>query len=625
MESTRDLEALLDYLKRNRGFDFTGYKRASLQRRITKRMEQVQIESYGDYLDYLEVHPEEFEPLFNTVLINVTSFFRDPPTWELLAQKVIPRLATAKGPATPIRVWSAGSASGEEAYTLAMLFCEVLGPDAFRERVKIYATDVDDDALEIARRASYSARDVEHVPKEMREKYFERNGTDFTVRKDVRRQVIFGRHDLVQDAPISRIDLLVCRNTLMYFNAEVQAKILARFHFALNPEGVLVLGRAETLLTHGAAFAPIDMKRRVSVKVSTPNLRQQLLLMAQAGNGDPLVQYDGHMRAREAAFDASPVAQLAIDAEGVVLLANASARELFDIGIDEVGRPLQDLRVSYKPVDLRSCLDQAYAERRPVSVKDVEWSAAPGDRRWLDVQVLPLLDGNARPMGATVTFIDVTSAKRMQQELEHSNHELETAYEELQSTNEELETTNEELQSTVEELETTNEELQSTNEELETMNEELHSTNEELHSINEELTMRSDELNEVNAFLASVLRSLRGAVVVLDRDLRVIVWSDNAVELWGLRSDEVLGKNFLSLDIGLPVAQLRQPLRAALVDGGPPAELTLPAVNRRGRNIECRITCMPLLSDAAVAQGVLMTIDPRPAPGAKPHAEPPVS
>jgi two-component system, chemotaxis family, CheB/CheR fusion protein len=606
-QTSPEFEALLEFLKHARGFDFTGYKRSSLIRRISKRMQTLGVSGYAEYQDYLEVHPEEFAPLFNTILINVTAFFRDPPTWEVLAREVIPEYLLRPRTGHTLRFWSAACASGEEAYTLAIIMAEALGIDEFKERVKIYATDVDEEALEKARHATYTEREVAGVPSALRERYFETVNGSYAFRKDLRRQVIFGRHDLVQDAPISHVDLLMCRNTLMYFNAETQAKILARFHFALNDRGILVLGRAETLLSHSATFTPIDLKRRISMKVARPTLRDRLLLETQAGFERGPVLPEANQRAREAAFDAVPIAQIVVDADGRLLLANERARLTFGLTDVDIGRALQDLRLSYKPADLRSCIEQAYSERRPVVLKDVEWQPGLGEQRWLDVQTTPLLDAGA-PVGVVVSFTDVTASRRLQKELEHANQELETAYEELQSTNEELETTNEELQSTVEELETTNEELQSTNEELETMNEELQSTNEELQTINEELRNRSDELNQVNAFMESILASLPGAVVVVDREFRILVWNSKAEELWGVRSEEAAGKNFLSLDIGLNVEPLKRPMRECLMGAAENVQLVLPATNRRGKTIDCRVTCMPLLGSTAI-HGVIVMME----------------
>jgi two-component system, chemotaxis family, CheB/CheR fusion protein len=281
-EKDPEFENLLVYLRESRGFDFTGYKRATLMRRVRKQMQLLNIESFGDYLDYLEVYPEEFNHLFNTILINVTAFFRDISAWECLSEQVLPNLVKGKKNSDQIRIWSAGCASGEEAYTLAMLIAEMLGVEEFRQRVKIYATDLDEEALNQARQAAYSAKDIQTVPPELRQKYFEPLGNRYVFRQDLRRSVIFGRHDLLQDAPISRLDLLVCRNVLMYFNSETQGRIMARFHFALNDPGYLFLGKAEMLLMHSNIFVPLDLRNRIFTKVSAVNTRDRLLIMAHS-------------------------------------------------------------------------------------------------------------------------------------------------------------------------------------------------------------------------------------------------------------------------------------------------------------------------------------------------------
>jgi two-component system, chemotaxis family, CheB/CheR fusion protein len=605
-EPDPEFEALLEYLKRSRGFDFTGYKRSSLMRRIRKRMQTSQLERYSDYQDYLEVHPDEFVQLFNTILINVTGFFRDPAAWEYLAEEIIPRILRARGPAEPIRVWSAGCASGEETYSAAIVLAEALGLEAFRARVKIYATDVDEEALAKARHAAYSAREVHGVSTAQLERYFETSSGRFVFNKELRRSIIFGRHDLIQDAPISRIDLLICRNALMYFNADTQSRILARFHFALNDSGYLLLGKAEMLLTQTSIFVPVELTYRVFAKVPKVNLRDRLLLRAQAGSEEAVNHLASHMRLRDSAFDEAPVAQVALDLTGALALVNERARRMFGLEAQDLGRPLQDLELSYRPVELRSLIEQAYAEHRAIFLRDVEWVNNPNGTVCLDIQVVPLQDATGHPQGVMITFEDVTRYVRLQQELKHSHEALETAYEELQSTNEELETTNEELQSTVEELETTNEELQSTNEELETMNEELQSTNEELQTINDQLRQRTQELDRSNLFLNSILASMQDGVAVVDEDLRILIWNQVAEDLWGLRADEVLGEHFFNLDIGLPVDRLRQPLRASISAGASPDQLVLAARNRRGKEIQCRVTCMPLKNTRGQIQGVIV-------------------
>ena len=266
-ELNPQLEQLLDYIKENRGFDFTAYKRAGLGRRIEKRMQILHLPGYAEYTEYLKAHLEEFTLLFNVILINVTEFFRDAPAWEYLATEIIPRILAGKAAHEHIRVWSAGCASGEEAYSAAMLFAEALGKPALLDRVKVYATDVDDEALAAARLGRYSQQAVEGVPRPLLEKYFVRDHDLWDFDRDVRRVVIFGRHDLLEDPPISRIDLLLCRNTLMYFTNESQRRVLARLHFAVRDGGYLFLGRAEMLLSHGNLFAPVDLKRRFFARV----------------------------------------------------------------------------------------------------------------------------------------------------------------------------------------------------------------------------------------------------------------------------------------------------------------------------------------------------------------------
>jgi two-component system, chemotaxis family, CheB/CheR fusion protein len=605
------LEALLDHLRHSRGFDFTGYKRTTLSRRVEKRMHAVGADSYLSYLDHLEVDPEEFTQLFNTILINVTGFFRDPPAWDYLAAEILPRILADKAEDEPIRIWSAGCASGEEAYTLAMVTAEAMGADTVRERVKIYATDVDEEALNQARQARYSAKQVEGVPPELLERYFEGNGLGYVFSKDLRRSVIFGRHDLIQDAPISRIDLLVCRNTLMYLNSETQSHVLSRFSFALREGGYLMLGNAEMLLAHSNLFTSVDLKRRVFRKVQGATLRERLMVLNEPGERPGGGEPPREMQIRNAALEMSPEAQLVVDTAGSLALANHRARYLFNLKPDDIGRPFQDLEVSYRPLELRSKIQQVYIERRPSQIYEVEWPAA-GEVVQLEVRILPLVDDNQVLLGASISVADVTRSRRYKEELEHANQGLEDAYAELQSTNEELETTNEELQSTVEELETTNEELQSTNEELETMNEEMQSTNEELQTINDELGQRTAELNQLNAFLESIWAGLGGAVVVLDPDLRVLVWNSGSEDLWGVRQDEVQGQHFLNLDIGLPVDLVRPALRQAMSGQDGTRTTMVDATNRRGRGICCRVACSPLMGSDRTVHGVILVMEPQP-------------
>jgi two-component system CheB/CheR fusion protein len=413
----------------------------------------------------------------------------------------------------------------------------------------------------------------------------------------------------VQDAPISRLDLLVCRNTLMYFNAETQGRILTRFHFALNDGGCLFLGKAEMLLTHANLFSALDMKYRFFTKVSRPDIRDHLLALGQTNDEQITSRLGRLMRMRDLAFDNSPDAQLIVDINGILLAANERAKKLFNLALKDVGTMIHELEICYQPIGLRPLFDRVTAENRPLMVPGVELHTASGDCVFFDVHINPLNDNGNHILGIHVVFLDISRSKNLEEELKNSTAELETTNEELQSTNEELETTNEELQSTVEELETTNEELQSTNEELETMNEELQSINEELETINDELNQRTNELNVSKSFLETILGNLQVGIVVVDRDFHIQNCNSMAEDLWGLRSDEILGTSLLGLDIGLPVENLKHPIRAVLEQKTDIQDVLLDAINRRGKNIKCRVTCTPFDGGTADRQGLVLMME----------------
>jgi two-component system CheB/CheR fusion protein len=362
-------------------------------------------------------------------------------------------------------------------------------------------------------------------------------------------------------------------------------RFLHRFHFALNDGGCLFLGRAEILLSQNAGFAPLAMKRRLFTKIPRPNHRDRYWFIRPGNDGGaPPVN---HLRVREAAFDAAPTPQLVVDLHGLPVLANSPARALFNLSAQDVGRPVQDLELSYRPPELRPSIDQAAREGRPVTLPEVEWRGASGEPGYFTIQVMPLLDAAGGVAAVSVSYADVTQHRRLQEELQRSNRELESAYEGLQSTVEELETTNEELQSTVEELET----------------------------MNEEPRQRRDELNQVNGFLESILTSLRNGVV-LDRELQVLIWNRQSEELWVLRAEEVRGKHFMNLDIGLPVEQLRGPIRACLTGESVSPDhqaAASPATNRRGRAIQCRGTCTPLRRAGGEVRGAILLMEEQPA------------
>jgi len=604
------LESLLTYLRDTRSLDFTGYKRASLERRIRKRMTAAGVAGFDEYRDHLELHPDEQARLVDTILINVTSFFRDEPAWTYLADEVVPSIVASKGADEPIRVWSAGCASGEEAYSLAMVFADQLGLDAFKSRVKIFATDTDGAALAEARKGTYTERQLAPVSARRREQYFEASPEGGVFRHDFRRQVIFGRNDVTADAPISRLDLLVCRNVLMYFVSDTQRRVLNRFHYALTDSGYLFLGKAETIFSHSDLFDPVNTTLRIfRCAPAVPQHESPAAVTTTAAL--PFRASSGALLDLAAA--ATPVAQLVADVDGRLIAANTKARAMFGITLDDLDRPLSELEVAHRPIEVRDHITQAYSESRPVVLRDVTRTLADGQVQLLEVTIAPLRDPAGIDLGASVTFADVTEVAQVRVELERSAQELDHANRQLTAANEELEASNEELQSTNEELETTNEELQSSNEELETTNEELQSANQELETMNEEFLGQTRQLEHAERFLTSILGSLPVGVVVVDREFDVVVWNRATEDLFGLRGDEVMQRSFLALDIGLPVGEIGPLLHAAIDrDRGERQQVTVDAINRRGQPFTCRVSVQRLLEAPDSDPRLVVLMEPWP-------------
>ncbi len=421
-------------------------------------------------------------------------------------------------------------------------------------------------------------------------------------RADLRPTLIFGRHDLLQDAPISRVVLLSCRNVLMYFTAETQTRVLERFSFALHEQGLLLLGKAEMLLTQSQLFTPVSLSQRI-FRARHRSGAGRLAALAVGGQGRSTTL----RRAAEAAFVAAPAAQVVLDWSGTVVLLNTRAQR--DLGLQEqdVGRLFQELELSHRPLELRGAVAAVQASGQPAEIRDIAWTPPGAASGHWDIRIAPLaVDGDAQ--GVHLVFEDVSDRHELRLRLGHLDGELTTAYEELQSSSEELETTNEELQSAVEELETTNEELQSTNEELETMNEELQSTNEELQTLNDELRDRTLEVDRVNGFLQSILAGLDLAVVVVDTESRVQLWNGGAERLTGLRAFEAEGRHLLQLDVELPVEQVRAAVRAVVIAGEVPGPVDVDLTDRFGRPQRRRLTATPLLRAHGEVHGAVLTL-----------------
>ncbi|HET9751795.1 MAG TPA: CheR family methyltransferase, partial [Myxococcales bacterium] len=522
---------------------------------------------------------EELRKLTESVTIHETSFFRNHEHYRALRELVLPDLAHRRARVRRLRIWSAGCATGEEAFTAAILLAEVMGDSFLNQEVKIFGTDMDESAVVFARHGIYPHDRVRAVAEPLLKKWFVRESGGWAVRKELRRSVVFGVNNLVSDPPISRLDLLICRNVFIYLDAGLQKRVLTRFHYAIRQHGVLVLGRSELIPFAAKLFEPVDLHQRIYRKDGHGDLsltRNRAITLLEHDNLAGPGEESNELATAEAVYrDAvsamrTPVITTAAD--GTVTAWNAAAAVLWGRSEEQVvGRKLTTLALAGLSGELLVEKTAAVREGR----SDVERSTAavtrPADQRALQlaVEVTPLRNLARRLVGLLYVAYDVTAFRELEAELRKANAERQSALEELQTSNEELQSANEEMETTNEELQSTNEELQTTNEELETTNEELQSTNAELDSTNRELGERTGEVNAAGYVQRAIIRTVTAAVVVLDQGGRVRVWNLAAERLLGISEDEALGQVLWTLQIpSLPRSAL-QKIRKALTHNGP--------------------------------------------------------
>ena len=549
------LDELLHNLAEERDLDLRGYKHTTLERRLRKRMSQLSIGSYESYLDHVRANADETNLLLDTVLINVTEFFRDPAAWDVIAEDVLPMLLKNMRPGGSFRGWVAGCASGEEVYSLAILIAEHFGSSVGDYDIKIYATDVDEPALSLARRGEYPVERLRRVRPEWRTKYFTDQQRPRVIR-DIRRMLIFGRSDIVHDAPISHVQILVCRNVLIYFDSLTQTHILNRLHYALDPGGVLFLGKSESKLSDSVLFRPINSRWRIFRRLPLaqpdprPNRREENLVTEDGSKSRQ--ELDNLRLYYRVLLETLEPGVLALDTRDVLVNENESALKLWGVsGMKLTGKNIVETPLATRCPELLARLNESHKAGDRMSKFHCELNV-DDESRTLQITIRPVMAPDSNRVGTLVCAEDVSHRDKLQNTIE----QLEATSEELQSANEELETTNEELQSTNEELETTNEELQSTNEELETTNEELQSLNEELENMNEELEFRTRELDNLNSRYAETLERMPWAVTVLDSNSKVQFWNSAAEKLFNLQATSVIGLELVQLPIQQSLRQL---------------------------------------------------------------------
>ncbi len=564
-EITGALAGIATILRNRTGHDFHGYKAGTFFRRVQRRMQVVQAETIEDYLDVLRNEPDEAQNLFNDLLIGVTQFFRDRREYELLEARVIPRLFEGKTRNDNLRVWVLGCSTGEEAYSIGILLREHMAKLDTVPHVQIFASDIDGRALATARVGRYTEAISKDLTPERLARWFVKEGNTYCVVKELREMCIFSQHSVVKDAPFSRIDLISCRNLLIYLNADLQDRVIPLFHFALRPGGYLFLGNSENISRHARLFAPVDRGFRIFQRLETTT-RVMPDFPFTAVDRRPL---DNPMPPRPRAIEGNLARQAEIIAErhapayvviddnfDVLHFSGRSGRYIEPTGgaasLNLLNLVHPDLRL-----DLRVALTRAAEAHETVQVDGLSMGTN-GKRRIVDIVVERMGDQPSAASGYVVIFKDSvarpegesreTPSPVLQDEhVQRLEAELRITRERLQSTIEELESTNEELKSSNEEYQSLNEELQSANEELETSKEELQSVNEELTTVNGELAHRVQELGRANSDLKNLLESTQIATVFLDNELRVMNYTPAVAEIFHL----------VESDIGRPIAHIK--------------------------------------------------------------------
>jgi len=556
------LKKLLMKVKQQTRIDFSGYKEGTLWRRIERRMAAQHITHFSDYQTLVESNPEELEHLGKDILISVTAFFRDPDSFAVL-RTLLRSLLQTKQPGDEIRVWVPGCATGEEAYTIAILIAEALGPHTSQYRVQIFATDIDLNALTVARKGSYAESALADLEPGLVVRYFQKVGTRLEVARHLRDMVVVARQDIIQDPPFLRLDLVSCRNLMIYLQNDWQAKVLATFHYGLNPGGLLFLGQSEGIFQQESLYDVVDKSARVyrrkagESRMTVPSFR---LPDSAERQSLPSAQPDAERRLLEAAVRRYVPASILINNAFDILQMHGEVSQYLSVVAGKPNFNLQHLLRREMRADLQ--LLQHQAEHKLVSAFGRRHSVKTVDGpREVRIVVHPLEQGVSRPL-FLVCFEQLQPADTLGTEGEalpsgeqgrnvrELEDELMSTRERLQTVIEELETSNEEMQALNEEVVAANEELQSANEELEAANEELQSTNEELTTVNEELQVRTGEVADTLNDLENIQNSVGFPILVFNEHLGLSRFNSPAAALFSLSS----------ASIKQPMSMLRLPL-----------------------------------------------------------------
>jgi PAS domain S-box-containing protein len=614
------LDKVIILLRERGGNDFSLYKTNTLHRRIERRMAVHQIATLDDYVRYLRGNPRELDLLFKELLIGVTNFFRDAEVWEALRTEAIPALLARHPSGKPLRAWVSACSTGEEAYSLAIVFKEALElarPEA-RFTLQIYATDLDPEAIERARKGLYPDNIAADVSAERLARYFvPEDGNGYRIGKDIREMVVFATQNIVSDPPFTKLDILSCRNLLIYFGAQLQKTLLPLFHYALNPGGLLLLGSAETIGNYSHLFAPFNNKARLFRRCEETQPRAELALQgrvaasAAPGREPPAGESAdslGQLADQFIQQNFAPAAVL-VNGEGDILYFSGRTGKYLEPAAGKTNINLHAMAREGLREALVGVIFKALKEAgRPILLKGLRIGGSEG-AQLVDVAVQAIERPEPLRGRVIVVFRDAPAPpvrRKTARKVSGESHdallrELEQTREALQVTHEEMQTTVEELKSSNEELQSTNEELQSTNEELTTSKEELQSLNEELQTVNAELQSKVDDLTWVRNDMANLLNSTEIATIFLDNEMKLRRFTTHATKLFKLIPGDV-GRPLSHIVTDLDYPQLKddalEVLRTLVF-------VEKQAVTHDGR--WCRVRIMPYRTQDNVIDGVVIT------------------
>lgn len=559
LKSQSALDQIVILLRERTGNNFSLYKKNTIYRRIERRMGLHQIQSIAVYVHYLRENPQELDLLFKELLIGVTQFFRDPTVWEILKANALEPLLVNHSSDTPIRAWVAACSTGEEAYSLAMIFKEALDSldEARPVKLQIFATDLDQDAIEIARRGFYPGNIKTDVSPERLANFFTADGTGYRINKDIREMVIFAPQNIAMDPPFTKLDILCCRNLLIYLNTELQNKLIPLFYYTLNNNGVLLLGNAETINGFNHLFSAIDNKSRLyrqiphpmPIGVDFPTKYSHVVPLSQTG--DLKLPSIGNFQtlAEQLLLQRYTPAAVIVNSGGDILFISGRTGKYLEPAAGKANWNIHAMAREGLRFELTAALKKAQHQTEAVQINGIKIESH-NDSQMANLTVELISKPEALNGMLIVIFTDTPRPTHKKLLGPVDKLEYENLQHELQRTREQLQSTYEEMQSSQEELRSTNEELQSSNEELVTSKEEMQSLNEELQTVNAQLQTKLDDLSRASNDLNNLLNSMEIATVFLDNTLNIRRFTSNCTNLFKL----------INSDLGRPLSDISNDL-----------------------------------------------------------------